>query len=94
MQKKEQMSQKFACVKNLIIGFLIGLCLMLAIAAASSNDTTSRYQCCSSGDDNFSVFIIDTVTGQTWRLGRTDYYDYGTPKVPKSVRRSIAPLVN
>jgi hypothetical protein len=81
-------------LKNLVIGFLLGLCVMLAIAAASSNNNNSgTYQCCAAGDDSTAVFVIDTRTGQTWRLSRSDHYDYGTPQQRNSVRSSIVPQV-
>jgi hypothetical protein len=92
MQKKKQLSQRYGGLKNLIIGFLMGLCAMLVVAAANNSHSTGRYQCCSAGDESLSVFVIDTDTGQTWRLGRADYYDYGTPQAPKSVRRSVVPM--
>jgi hypothetical protein len=93
MKKKEQLSWRYADLKNLIIGFLLGLCVMLVIAAANNSHTTKRYQCCSAGNESFAVFVIDTDTGQTWRFSRTDHYDFGTPKAPKSVRRSVTPIV-
>ena len=46
---------------------------------------------------NFSslaVFVIDTQTGQTWRMSRTDTYEFGTPQACKSVRRSQTPLID
>jgi hypothetical protein len=93
MQNKEQTSQICADLKNLIIGFLLGLCIMFAIAAASNNYSPGRYQCCHSGDDSLAVFVIDTETGQTWRLSRSDNYDFGTPNARKSIRRNVVPLV-
>lgn len=78
---------------SLAIGFALALCLMLSIGAAESNDNTGQYQCCAAGGDDLAVFVIDTETGQTWRLGRTDMYDFGTPYQRKSIRRSITPMV-
>ena len=81
--------------KNLIIGFLLGLCVIFAIAAKSSNNSSpGQYQCCAAGDDNLAVFVIDTETGHTWKLGRSDNYDYGTPDARKSVRRSVTPFID
>ncbi|OHB55151.1 MAG: hypothetical protein A2173_00250 [Planctomycetes bacterium RBG_13_44_8b] len=82
-----------AGIKNFIIGFLLGLCIMLAAAAASSDNTLGIYQCCSSGDGSTGVFVIDTRTGHTWRLDRSDHYDYGTPQQRKSVRKTVIPYV-
>jgi hypothetical protein len=81
--------------KNLVIGFLLGLCLMLAVAAASSNnDNLGTYQCCPAGDDSTAVFIVNTQTGQTWRLSRNDHYDFGRPQERKSIRSNIVPRVD
>jgi hypothetical protein len=84
--------------KSLVIGFLLALCLAVAMGAGFINeaeqDDRGLYQCCAAGDDDLSVFIIDTETGQTWRVGRTDTYDFGTPFKRKSVRKSIMPMVD
>ena len=81
--------------KNLVIGFLLGLCLMLAVAAASGNDDSlGTYQCCPAGDDSTAVFIVNTRTGQTWRLSRNDHYDFGRPQERKSIRSNIVPRVD
>jgi hypothetical protein len=82
-------------LNSLIIGFLLALCLMLVIGATKGNDNSSkRYQCCAAGNEPLSVFIIDTETGHTWRLSRTDMYDFGTPSAPRSIRRSIKPMID
>jgi hypothetical protein len=79
---------------SLVIGFLLALCLLLVIAAAGTYDNSiGRYQCCAAGNESLAVFVIDTETGQTWRLSRTDMYDFGTPRERKSARRSITPMV-
>jgi len=75
---------------SLAIGFLLALCLIVAIGATGAyHDGFERYQCCAAGNDNLAVFVIDTETGQTWRLSRTDMYNFGTPQARKSIRRSI-----
>lgn len=82
-------------VSSLAIGFLLALCLLLVVGAAKNyDDTSKRYQCCSAGDEPLAAFVIDTETGHTWRLSRTDMYDFGTPSEPRSIRRSIRPMVN
>lgn len=86
--KKHNFSIDF---KNLAIGFLLGICLLLVIASAN-NGKYGRYQSCSAGDNDQAVFVIDTQTGQTWRLGRTDTFDFGTPQQRKSERRSETPV--
>ena len=92
MERKEYAQDRNAGIKNLVIGFLLGVCLMLAVAAVSStDDDIGAYQCCAAGDDPLAVCVVDTRTGQAWRLGRTDAYDFGTPDNPRSVRRSVTP---
>ena len=82
-------------LSSLAIGFLLALCLLSVIGATKSFDDSSiRFQCCAAGNEPLSVFVIDTETGHTWRLSRTDMYDFGTPFEPKSIRRSIRPMVD
>jgi hypothetical protein len=80
-------------LNSLVIGFLLAICLLLTIGAVGSNPSP-RYQCCTAGNEALAVFVIDTETGNTWRLGRTDMYDFGTPTKPKSRRRSIRPMLD
>jgi len=95
MQNKRQIGNRNEGFKNFIIGFLLGLCVTLAIAAASSNEGgPGQYQCCAADGDELAVFVLDTQTGHTWRLSRADHYDFGTPQAPKSVRRSVTPLID
>ena len=91
MEHKQQRLNWNLNFGSLVIGFLLAFCLILAIGAAGSNP--GRYQCCAAGDDNLAVFVIDTETGQTWRLSRVDTYDFGTPQARKSIRGSITPMV-
>ncbi|UCG48977.1 MAG: hypothetical protein JSU94_04175 [Phycisphaerales bacterium] len=85
-------------LKSVIIGFLLAICLILVMGAQMDDeiekDVVGQYQCCAAGGDDLSVFVIDTETGQTWRLGRTDTYNFGTPFSRKSVRKSIMPMVD
>ena len=79
-------------MKSLVIGVLLTLCIVLAAGASQSN--LGPYQCCAAGDDQLGVFVIDTQTGQTWKLGRTTTYDFGTPQAPKSRRSNVTPFVD
>jgi hypothetical protein len=82
-------------LSSLAIGFLLALCLLLVVGATGGNDGNSRrYRCSAAGNSDLSVFVIDTETGHTWRLSRTDIYDFGTPSEPRSIRRSIRPMVD
>lgn len=92
--KKRQLIKWNLNLSSLVIGFLLALTLLLAMGAASDSNSPGRYQCCSAGADDLSVYIIDTQTAQTWRLGRTDSFDFGTPFERKSIRKSITPMLN
>lgn len=94
MESEKDIHSKNCNVTNIIIGFTLGLCVILAIGATGRDyNSCGKYQCCAAGDDSYSVFILDTQTGQTWRLSRTDIYDFGTPQAPRSIRQSITPIV-
>jgi len=94
MEHKKEGLNRNLNLKSLAIGFLLALCLILAIGAAGGyNDSRGRYQCCAAGNDDLAVFVIDTETGQTWRISRTDTYNFGTPQARKSIRQSITPMV-
>lgn len=80
--------------RNLAIGFLLALCVILAMGQANSQtDGIGRYQSCAAGQDALAVFVLDTQTGQTWRIGRTDSYDFGTPYQRKSERHSYISIM-
>ena len=80
-------------VLHVFIGFVFGVSFVCALGAVQSGDGAGQYQCCAAGDDSLAVFVTDTETGQTWRLSRTDTYDFGTPYQRKSVRSSQTPVV-
>lgn len=95
MEHKKQGLNRNLNFTSLVIGFLLSLCLILTIGAIRGYDNNpGRYQCCAAGNDDLAVFVIDTETGQTWRIGRTDMYNFGTPQTRKSVRQSITPIVD
>lgn len=92
MEDKKKASNRNLNFNSVAIGFLLALCLILAIGASGGNSTGhGKYQCCAAGNDSSAVFVIDTQTGQTWRMSRTDTYDFGTPQSRRSVQRSITP---
>ena len=93
MENKKNMLRWNLNLNSLIIGFLLALCLMQVIGATKGNNNSSkRYQCCAAGNEPLAVFVIDTETGHTWRLSRTDMYDFGSPSAPRSLRRSVKPM--
>ncbi len=59
---------KLESAKNILIGFLTGVCLMLVIGAAGSKRSavqeTGRY-IISSGNER-TYYIMDTRTGEHW----------------------------
>lgn len=71
-------------LKGIITGFLLGLCV--TIVMGTNGGSSGRYECCAAGNNSETVFVIDTQTGQTWRLDRTSTIDYGTPLERKSER--------
>jgi hypothetical protein len=92
MEDKKQGFNRKLNFSSVAIGFLLAMCLMLAIGASGGNDQgRGKYQCCAAGNDSLAVFVIDTQTGQTWRLSRADTYDFGTPQSRRSAQRSITP---
>lgn len=74
---------------SVAIGFLLAVCLVLAVGAARSGDSAGPYRI-SSGSD-LTAFVIDTQTGHVWQLSQTDNLDLGTPFDRKSLRESITP---
>ena len=95
MEHNKQLLRLNLNLSSLVIGFLLALCLLLVVGAAEANKNgTRRYQCSAAGNSDLAVFVIDTESGHTWRLSRTDIYDFGTPSAPRSVRRSIRPMTD
>ena len=92
MEQKKQRQNWNVNFNNMAIGFLLALCLVLALGAATGGESQGPYQC-SSGNDK-AVFVIDTRTGQTWQLSRSDTFDLGTPFDRMSLRLSITPMVD
>ncbi len=95
MEHNKQLPRGNLNLSSMVIGFLLALCLLLAVGAADGNGNVSkRYQCSAAGSSDVAVFVIDTETGHTWRLSRNDMYDFGTPSQPRSIRRSIIPMTD
>ncbi len=61
------------------IGILLCLVVTLLLAATDDYSYFQRYECCTSSGDASAVFVIDTFTGQTWRLDIDGTIDYGKP---------------
>ncbi len=91
MEQKRQRRETnihFSCV---VIGFLLALCLTLALGA-SYGGSGGPYQI-SSGSD-VSAFVINTETGHMWKVTRAHNYDFGTPLDRKSRRQDIVPYID
>ena len=89
MEKKERKSGWNINFSSMIIGFLLAACLALALGAAGARSEGS-YQI--SANSDLSAFIIDTRTGETWQVSRSDNLELGTPFDRKSRRKSITPF--
>jgi len=90
----ERKGQQYNCsinLSSLAIGFLLALCLALALGAVKQDESAGPYRC--SAVSEGAVFVIDTQTGHTWQLSRSDHLDLGTPIERKSVRKSVTPMV-
>lgn len=66
-------------LKSVAIGVLLCLVVTLLLAATNDNAYFQRYECCTSFGDASAVFVVDSFTGQTWRLDVDGTIDYGTP---------------
>lgn len=86
-EKREGWSIHFG---SMAIGFLLALCLVLAVGAATGGDA-GPYRISAGGD---AAFVVDTQTGHVWQLSRSDNLDLGTPLNRKSARKSITPMLD
>jgi hypothetical protein len=68
-------------LKSAVIGFLLGVCIMLVIGAgASTVANIGRYRIAGTGNSN-TCFVIDSTTGSTWvRYSQTQGISLGTPE--------------
>ena len=62
MNIKKQIG-KVADFKNLIIGFLLGVCLMLLTGAGANEQ--GPFLCCTAGTNDTAVFVVDSRDGHT-----------------------------
>lgn len=67
--------------KSVLIGLLLGVCVLLALGATTGNRADiGRYQV-ACPDHQTTCFVIDTTTGQVWyRYSRGNGGNYGTPQ--------------
>jgi hypothetical protein len=66
--------------RSLIIGLLIAMMALLASGHKSGDRFTGRYEAFSAGNDPYGIFIVDSYSGQTWRMDNKSTLSYGTPE--------------
>jgi hypothetical protein len=87
----EQQIRRIEYLKPLVIGFLLGVGVML-LAGASANEP-GPYRCCAAGTTEVAAFVVDTRDGHTWRLERTNFHDFGVPYKAASGQTGTAPVL-
>jgi hypothetical protein len=67
-------------IKSLLVGTILGVCVLLALGAATGKQADiGRYQVACPDNPN-TCFVIDTTTGQVWhRIANSLGNDYGSP---------------
>lgn len=76
MEEKRQQCCLGINIKSLVIGFLLALCIILG-SGSSKDGGNGQYQC--SASEQY-VYVLDTQTVHTWRVGKADTIDFGTPE--------------
>lgn len=67
-------------LRSIVIG-VAGVILLLLVAGQSSSlDNGGRYTITPAGSAPFGVFVLDTHTGDIWRMDDASTIYYGTPK--------------
>jgi hypothetical protein len=87
----EQQNSKTAYLKPLVIGFLLGVSIIL-LTGAGANDP-GPYQCREAGTNDMAIFVVDTRDGHIWRMSRGDCLDFGTPIKPAAEKTGTVPPV-
>ena len=67
-------------IKSLLVGMILGVCVLLALGAATGKQADiGRYQVVHT-DNQSTCFVIDTTTGQVWRRSSNSHgHNYGSP---------------
>jgi hypothetical protein len=68
-------------IKSLLVGMILGVCVLLALGAATGKQADiGRYQVACPDNPN-TCFVIDTTTGQLWQRRSTNSKgkDLGSP---------------
>ena len=65
-------------MKSLIIGLLLGLCVVLAAGAVVDRKVeVGRYRIATG--QNYYCMVIDSKTGHLWQVQSSSGYDWGSP---------------
>lgn len=72
--------------RSLVIGLLIGMVVLMSSGHETGQRFLGRYTAFSAGNSEDAIFIVDTYSGQTWRLDASGSIDYGIPEseMPKT----------
>jgi hypothetical protein len=89
----EQQIRRITYLKPLVIGFLLGVGIMLLAGAGASANEAGPYQCREAGTNDMAIFVIDTRDGHIWRMSRGSCLDFGTPLQPLVEKGSAVPAV-
>ena len=66
-------------IKSLLVGMILGVCVLLALGAATGKRADiGRYQV-ACPDNQSTCFVIDTTTGQVWQRSSSGIQNYGSP---------------
>ena len=53
--------------KSIIIGLLLGVCVVIGLGAQSSVSNIGRYRISTADSSGQSCFVIDSATGRMWK---------------------------
>ena len=72
--------------KSLMIGILLGICVLLLVGASPQKGTNGRYQLHHPVQATDHTFLLDTTTGKLWRVGKNEINSVKDPEAtPTSV---------
>jgi|GEM_PF-2958103 len=70
-------------IKSLLIGFLLALCITMALGLRNQSNENGRYQILAGINDGATLY--EPQTGHVWFVGRDIWIDCGTPENPKAI---------
>jgi hypothetical protein len=69
-------------IKSILIGFLLALCITMALGLRNQSNETGRYQILAGAT---GATLYQPQTGHVWFVGGNKWIDCGTPENPKSI---------